>query len=69
MDLAVFCEKEKHQIFTTLKFFSGAPGIPSISLAESSAQSYSFDLVWDVTSTYFPLINEVLYWEASKVCK
>lgn len=48
---------------------TGAPSIPVIVEADSEAHSYSYDLTWDVVSSYLPLRHEVIYWAESKVSK
>ena len=42
---------------------AGAPGQPSVLLANSESQRYSYQLVWLVTSSYLPLVHQVKYWQ------
>jgi len=45
---------------------TGAPGIPVVLDSLGTPHSYSYDLVWEVMSSYLPLIHEILYWEYNK---
>ena len=45
------------------EIIAGAPGQPAVLLANSEPHSYSFQLVWLVTSSYLPLRHEVAYWQ------
>ena len=42
---------------------AGAPGQPEILVGDSQAHSYSYQLVWAVTSSYLPLTHQVNYWQ------